>query len=333
MRGGHVITTMPPGLEIQQVVVRRWDATTADSSGVVGYLQQANIALLSVAWAGNVPEDMTIADESPAPGVEVTVPGFGDNGTDVWLRVLPVDPTDDNSGAVFRLLCSKPDPRRRAGAVMCGADCVGVAIGSTFRGNLMGPTRDRWSLDVARPEVIQAAPIGDVIPWVAWRERRNRIQEAIELVDRAMQLFVDAKPDEAREALRNAIVNDRRCWRAWEALGESSYDSEEWSSTLNAAEHALELVPGEPTTSWMWAESLAKLGRHLEAIDAARRVVSSYPRESRGYLSLALSLSLAGRHDQALRAARRAVILSPTDDFAWRRLAEVERAASQQGVQ
>lgn len=131
----------------------------------------------------------------------------------------------------------------------------------------------------------------------------------------------DLPPDEAHPAARaaaeRAVGLDPRLGEAHAALAAALADYYwEWEAARRHLDRAVELAPSYATGHELRAELLSRIGRHREAVRAARRARELDPLSEPARASLIHALRLAGRHREALREARRQRDAAPEYPYA-----------------
>ncbi len=80
--------------------------------------------------------------------------------------------------------------------------------------------------------------------------------------------------------------------------------------SLNDAERAIKLQPGNARALWLRSRALTSLGQHEQAVTSASEAVRLSPRDARYQLTKAQTLRQAGRIDDATQEAEKAIALS-----------------------
>ncbi|QFZ17126.1 tetratricopeptide repeat protein [Saccharothrix syringae] len=133
------------------------------------------------------------------------------------------------------------------------------------------------------------------------------------VVVRAAELTARGLPQRAVELLRPALAANPLHAEAWCRLAAAHLDAGEPDPALEAAKRAL-VLPGDQS----WAQrltslALGELGRHAEALVAARECVRREPGDWRCLVVLAEALAGAGELREAVEVARGATGLAPTE--------------------
>lgn len=143
------------------------------------------------------------------------------------------------------------------------------------------------------------------------------------VVVRAAELTARGLPHKAIELLQPALVVNPLHGEAWCRLAAAYLDAGEPDPALTAAKRAL-VLDGDPA----WAQrltalALSELGRHTEAVVAARECVRRKPGDWRCQVVLAevLANSPAGQRE-AVEVAREAAHLAPTEARAFQVLGD-----------
>jgi TolB-like protein/class 3 adenylate cyclase len=130
---------------------------------------------------------------------------------------------------------------------------------------------------------------------------------------------------EAHQLFKRATELDPSFARAYAGLAlthmydyiEGSTDSPErsiqWS--LEMAEHALALDDTVPQVHFAASNVYLRLGRHEDAVVAARRAIELDPNYADGYVQMAFSLNYSGRPEEALEQMASAMRLNPWHPF------------------
>ena len=143
------------------------------------------------------------------------------------------------------------------------------------------------------------------------------------VVVRAAELTARGLPRKAIELLQPALVVNPLHGEAWCRLAAAYLDAGEPDPALNAAKRAL-VLDGDPA----WAQrltalALSELGRHTEAVVAARECVRRKPGDWR--CQVVLAEVLAGSPEggrEAVEVAREATHLAPTEARAFQVLGD-----------
>jgi len=132
---------------------------------------------------------------------------------------------------------------------------------------------------------------------------------------------------EARELFERAVALDPGFARAYAGIAnthvfdyrEGSTESLELSAqqSLENVERALALDSSVPQVQFAASFVYAQLGRHEDAIAAARRAVELDPNYADGYVGMAFSLNFAGRPQDALDQMTNAMRLNPWYPFLY----------------
>ena len=132
-----------------------------------------------------------------------------------------------------------------------------------------------------------------------WASITESVESARAAVGRALALVPDLGEAHATLA-RLQLVYDRDAPRAEASI-----------------QRALELEPGSPAVLRAWAETARNLGRHEEAVDAARRALEQDPLSATSHNIVGLVSGSSGRLAEAEAAFRRALELTPGRIGTW----------------
>jgi Flp pilus assembly protein TadD len=135
-------------------------------------------------------------------------------------------------------------------------------------------------------------PIGDVLDRAAKLSASGRRRKAVALLRSA----ADAHPDSAE---------------VWCRLAGALLDRGDAAGALDAVGRAMTLPGDKAWTQRLASKALSRLGRHAEAVAAARQAVRAAPADWRCRISLAEAFGAAGSWPDALDAAAQAVRYQP----------------------
>lgn len=147
------------------------------------------------------------------------------------------------------------------------------------------------------------------------------------VVVRAAELTARGLPHQAIELLRPALAANPLHSEAWCRLAAAHLDADEPDPALDAAKRALVLGGDQVWAQRLAALALTELGRHTEAVVAARECVRREPGDWRCQVVLAEALAAnpdspaAGRRE-AVEVAREATRLAPTEARAYQVLGD-----------
>src|SRR5919108_3519801 len=132
----------------------------------------------------------------------------------------------------------------------------------------------------------------------------------------AMSDFGVASPEEMRpramSAARRALELDSRSAEGHEALGRAQLLFDwDFAAAERSLTRALELDPEYMPTYQAMAWLKSALGRHSEAVSAAKTALQLDPVNTARYTELAGVFALAGRYDEGIRELDRALQLNP----------------------
>jgi tetratricopeptide (TPR) repeat protein len=117
---------------------------------------------------------------------------------------------------------------------------------------------------------------------------------------------------DAVELVGEVISEDPRQPAAWCLMARAQLGRGNAAAALKAAQAAQSLSPDHSWPYRLESTALAELGRHEQAVVAAREATRCSPSSWQGYARLAHCLSaLRGRHNEAEAAANRALGLRP----------------------
>jgi adenylate cyclase len=168
-------------------------------------------------------------------------------------------------------------------------------------------------------------------------DEENRLQRTTKIDPEAYDVFLRGLElyrrytfetrAEARELFERAAALDPGFARAYAGIAnthafdyrEGSTDSPERSAqqSLEMVEHALALDDSVPQVQFSASFVYLQLGRHEDAIAAARRAIELDPNYADGYVQMAFSLIFAGRPEEALEQAANAMRLNPWQPFLY----------------
>lgn len=137
---------------------------------------------------------------------------------------------------------------------------------------------------------------------VIWVERSiallrlNRLPEALEEIDRA----IDLAPNEPEFQIRKAHI--------YEVMGELS-------NARQIIRDVLKKSPDNRHALGHLASELIDLGNYEEALPIVRRVAETKPHDGRNFNLLAICLDHLGHHEEALQSYENAVENAPTDSL------------------
>jgi len=118
---------------------------------------------------------------------------------------------------------------------------------------------------------------------------------------------------DAAAELRQAVAKDPRHIRAWRALADVSFKTENVVDAARAYQTYLQMQPSDGDAWTNLGISLAAAQRLGDAVTAFERAVAIGPENGEAYRNLATVLLDVGRFAEAEAAARRAVALRPSD--------------------
>ncbi|GAA3435186.1 tetratricopeptide repeat protein [Kutzneria kofuensis] len=132
-------------------------------------------------------------------------------------------------------------------------------------------------------------------------------------IARARTLLDLGRHEQAKEELAKAIADDPASTEAWCLLSQCEQKSGDLNGMLYAARQALASTPDSEWAHRLQALALHKLGRHDEAIHAAREAIRLAPHQWQQYVVLVTAMipRLDQYYLEAAGAADRAVQLAP----------------------
>jgi hypothetical protein len=130
------------------------------------------------------------------------------------------------------------------------------------------------------------------------------------ILARAAYLCANGHFAEASDLLRPVAERELANLDMWRLLARAELAAERYERALQAAEHAHVLAPAEALSDVIASVALWKLGRTEEALERARRAVTTDRRDFAAVSLLARILSVAGLHDDARAAAAEAAALA-----------------------
>ena len=117
----------------------------------------------------------------------------------------------------------------------------------------------------------------------------------------------------ARAAAEKALQLDERLAEAHTSLAFCRlFHDWDWQAAERGFQHAIELNPSYGVARPWYAFQLSAMGRHLEAVDEARRALRLDPFSLAIGASAALVFSLAGNHDEAVEQCLKTLEMNPT---------------------
>lgn len=142
-------------------------------------------------------------------------------------------------------------------------------------------------------------------------------------VVRAAELTARGLPHQAIDLLRPVLAANPLHGEAWCRLAAAHLDADEPDPALNAAKRALVLDGDHAWAQRLTAMALSELGRHTEAVVAARECVRRKPGDWRCQVVLADVLAVSPRGQrEAVEVAREAARLAPTEARAFQVLGD-----------
>ena len=133
-------------------------------------------------------------------------------------------------------------------------------------------------------------------------------------VARAAAYFERLEPEKAASTLEPVLSADPRSAAGWLLLARVRLTLDQPEAALDAANRAIELLPGDPRPVATASRALTMLGRHDDAITMAYRAVIDEPENPFWHDRVAWALLAADRHlADAEQAARTAVGLDPNE--------------------
>ncbi|HEY0532454.1 MAG TPA: tetratricopeptide repeat protein [Actinoplanes sp.] len=133
-------------------------------------------------------------------------------------------------------------------------------------------------------------------------------------IARAAAYFERFEPGKAASTLEPVLSADPRSAAGWLLLARVRLTLDQPEAALDAANRAVELLPGDPRPPATASRALTMLGRHDDAITMAYRAVISEPENPMWHDRVAWALLAADRHlADAEQAARTAVGLDPNE--------------------
>lgn len=283
----------------------------------------------------------TLDDEAAAPRFVETVPRRG------YRFLAPVEERGGDEaeagGATAAGRRGRPTRRRQAVAVAAGAALLlaGAAtlrhllpraeVETPARPHLVVPEEAHSRFLEAR-YLVERAPEGDMVGdssraielLQAVVEEVPEHAEAHAALADAWLLRLDRPRPEAleraEEAARRALELDPSLTQARTVLAMALFFHRlDWTGARDHLARALETDPGYPAAVFLRAAYLSAVGRHDEAIAAARRTALLEPGQLPG-ISIAWFYFFARRYDRAVEEAERILELQPLDEPSHRAL-------------
>jgi Flp pilus assembly protein TadD len=158
-------------------------------------------------------------------------------------------------------------------------------------------------------------------------------QSIASAIVRAAELTARGEPRKAIELLQPALVADPLHGEAWCRLAAAYLDAGEPDPALAAAKRALVLNGDHAWAQRLTALALSELGRHTEAVVAARECVRRKPGDWRCQVVLAEILAATPQGlREAVEVAREATHLAPTEARAFQVLGDAALRARDWGM-
>ncbi|MBM2618160.1 tetratricopeptide repeat protein [Actinoplanes sp. LDG1-06] len=133
-------------------------------------------------------------------------------------------------------------------------------------------------------------------------------------VAQAATLFEQLELERAVATLLPVVKADPGAIEGWILLARLRLALDEAADALDAADHAIQINPGDPRPLALASRALTVLGRHEDAVTMAYRAVIADPRNALWHDRVAWALLSADRQiADAEQAARTAIGLDPTE--------------------
>ena len=153
---------------------------------------------------------------------------------------------------------------------------------------------------------------------------RYASEEALRHYAQGRLLEEDEQPSEAMGEYFRALSLDGRSVATAQRLSELSARLGDSQQSLEFANKAIELDPGNARALWLKGGALFNLGRATEALAALEASVAADSEQTEYLATLARVAEEEDRHDIAARAWRGVVAIDDRDGEAWFRLAAAE---------
>jgi tetratricopeptide (TPR) repeat protein len=153
---------------------------------------------------------------------------------------------------------------------------------------------------------------------------RYASEEALRHYAQGRLLEEDEQPSEAMSEYFRALSLDGRSVATAQRLSELSARLGDSQQSLEFANKAIDLDPGNARALWLKGGALFNLGRATEALEALEASVAADSEQTEYLATLARVAEEGDRHDIAARAWRGVVAIDDRDGEAWFRLAAAE---------
>ena len=124
----------------------------------------------------------------------------------------------------------------------------------------------------------------------------------------------------------NRLGTHYRIGRVLLARAQQASSAEDIASAMKEFEQELALDPTNSNAAYEIAEMHRKAGRFAEAQKYFEAALQHYPGFEEAHVGLAGALQGQQKNQEALRELNSAIVLNPSDEVAWYRLSQVQRA-------
>ena len=176
-------------------------------------------------------------------------------------------------------------------------------------------------LSIAAAVPAAAPPVGAPVAPVAGGYAS---EEALRRYVQGRLLEEEDEPTQALTEYFRALHLDTRAAGAAQRVSEVSARMGDSHQSLEFADKALAIVPGDARSLWLKGGALFNVGRPQEALEALEAAVAADSERAEYQATLARVAEELDRHDIAARAWRGVVTIDENDGEAWFRLAAAE---------
>lgn len=311
---GMVLTTLGAVQGAEWVEVVDASGHRSVANGVAGYLSEANIVLLDVAWSHERLPSASIASVSPPKDAMIQCVIAGSNEERECQVAECRTPT-----TMYAKWPSVPAQNTPKVVATSEGQLLGIATGAYtgFRVNGADVKCDLSNVVyVVRPEVLRAIKRYPTVPWSEWAGRLASIDRSQETTQSVMKSIADRSNDLVEsvvESLMLATNDDPLNAQAWRAIANLAARSRKIDIAESAARKALDLVPTDPVANYVLAGVLLRKDDFAGALDTIDAAIAEKDDDAEYFHIRGYALARLDRTEEAIRAMRLAVLLKPTD--------------------
>jgi len=147
---------------------------------------------------------------------------------------------------------------------------------------------------------------------------RERLPESYVILSKLIMFYSSAgRYDDALSASQSMLGIDSRHFDALFLSGSVHAKLQNWTKALDFYEKAMAIEPENKTLKQRYAYTLAALGKHEEALERYRKLVSEYPDDSQILKEMSEIYRNTGNLNLAVVSFKKAVELKPTPDMCY----------------